>query len=200
MHVTSMHCQLSIASSHMTLCRLMFVASPVPWNLDLTFDLDDSGTYNYSCCCCHCTDLKIWSCVFEGSHSGAIEGRVSSHFCLASVVLLLRHVQHSTNSKSTVTQPYLLKLLLPVVLSFIHDVNAVGQRGYDTSSSGFEGNGLSFEVHCAEICVCSTPNREVRGVASGITTPSSKLCWSKSKRVRASPAMPCLRVEPRGQR
>ena len=147
-------------------------------------------------CALHITHLKIWSCIFKCPHSWTIESRVSCYLSLTPAILFLQATQ-SADHNIQPWNPYLLKLLLPVVLPFIHDINTVGQRGNDTSCSSFESNGFSFEIHCAKI---SWYSRWVRGVASWIPTPNSKLCWAKCKWVRSSPSVTCFRVKSGGQR
>lgn len=62
--------------------------------------------------------------------------------------------------------PYLVKSLLPAVLSLHHQVDAVGQGGQDPSCGGLKRDRLALKVysidalraqrseHCTEECVC----------------------------------------------
>lgn len=45
-----------------------------------------------------------------------------------------------------VTQTHLVQPLLPAVLSFDHQLDAVGQGGEDARRGGFKGDGLPLEV------------------------------------------------------
>lgn len=45
---------------------------------------------------------------------------------------------------------YLVQSLLPAVLPFDHQVNAVGQGGQDACSGGLEGDGLPLEVYAVD--------------------------------------------------
>lgn len=91
---------------------------------------------------------------------------------------------------------HLLKLFLPIILTLVHDIDAIWQWRKDTGCSSFEGNGFSLEIDSAEVSWCPTRGRGVRGVASRVATSS----WTESKRVWSSPTMPHLRVESGGQR
>lgn len=42
--------------------------------------------------------------------------------------------------------PYLVKSLLPAVLSLHHELDAVGQGRQDPSCSGLKGNGLALKI------------------------------------------------------